>query len=53
MKPGTAKTLDAIINVALRGELDETHARRLHDLGPEAVALAMLAASQVGRVIDP
>ena len=46
MRPGTAKTLDAIINAALRGELDETHARRLHDLGPEAVALALLAASQ-------
>jgi transposase len=46
MRPGTAKTLDAIINAALRGQLDETRARRLHDLGPEAVALAMLAASK-------
>jgi len=41
MKPGTAKTVDAIIHAALRGELDETHARRLHDLGPEAAALAI------------
>ena len=46
MQPGTAKTLDAIIHAALRGELNETRARRLHDLGPEAVALAMLAASK-------
>ena len=46
MRPGTAKTLDAIINAALRGELNETRARRLHDLGPEAVALAMLAVSK-------
>ncbi len=46
MRPGTAKTLDAIINAALRGELDETRAQRLHDLGPEAVALAMLAVSK-------
>ena len=29
MNPGTVETLDAIIYAALRGELDETHARRL------------------------
>jgi hypothetical protein len=46
MQPGTAKTLDVIIQATLRGELDETRARRLHALGPEAVLLAMLAASQ-------
>lgn len=46
MRPGTAKKLEAIINGALRGELDETHARQLHGLGPEAVALAMLAVSK-------
>ncbi len=46
MQPRTAKTLDAIIHAALRGELDETRARQLHVLGPEAVALAMLAASR-------
>ena len=46
MRPGTAKTLHAIITAALRGQLDESHARRLHHLGPEAVALAMLAASK-------
>jgi len=46
MRPGTANRLDAIIDAALRGQLDDAHARRLHDLGPEAVTLAMLAASQ-------
>ena len=46
MRPGTAKRLDAIIDAALRGQLDDAHARRLHDLGPEAVALALLATSQ-------
>ncbi len=46
MRPRTATKLDAIVNAALRGPLDETHARRLHDLGPEAVTLAMLAVSK-------
>jgi len=46
MQPGTAKKLDAIIQATLGGQLDETGARRLHALGPEAVLLAMLAASQ-------
>lgn len=45
-RPGKAKTLNAIINAALRGQLDETRARPFHDLGPEAVALAMLAAGR-------
>ena len=43
MKPGTATTLRAIIDAALRGQLDEALAHKLHELGPEAVALAMLA----------
>ena len=43
MKPGTAESLRAIIDAALRGQLDEALARQLHELGPEAVALAMLA----------
>ena len=43
MKPGTAKTLKAIIDAALRGQLDEALAHKLHELGPEAVALAMLS----------
>ena len=46
MRPGTARTVDAIIDAALRGELDETRARQLHALGPEAVALALLATSK-------
>jgi transposase len=46
MQPGTAKTLQVIIDAALRGELDEAAARRLHALGSEAVMLALLAASQ-------
>ena len=46
MRRGTAKTLEVIINAALRGKLDERRARRLHDLGPEAVALALLAVSK-------
>ena len=46
MRPGTAKTVEAIIDAALRGELDETRARQLHALGPEAVALALLATSK-------
>ena len=35
-----------IIDAALRGLLDEHLARKLHQLGPEAVALAMLATSK-------
>ena len=50
MRPGTAKALDGIIDAALRGELDEARARQLHALGPEAVALALLATSK--RIIE-
>ena len=46
MKPGTAKTLREIIEAALRGQLDETLAHKLHKLGPEAVALATLSMSR-------
>ena len=46
MAAKTSAQLQAIINAALRGQLDETRARQLHDLGPEAVALAMLSASK-------
>ncbi len=46
MKPGTAESLRAIIDAALRGRLDEAMARELHKLGPEAVALAMLSTSK-------
>ena len=46
MRSGTANALDAIIHVALGGQLDETYARRLHALGPEAVAVAMFAVNK-------
>ena len=38
--------VEAIVDAALRGELDETRARHLYALGPEAVALALLATSK-------
>ena len=50
MRPGTARAVEAIIDAALRGELDETRARQLHALGAEAVALALLATSK--RIIE-
>ena len=46
MQPGTARKLEAIINAALRGRLDKALAQKLHEFGPEAVTLAMLAMSR-------
>ena len=46
MRPATAKARQALIDDALRGELTETQARLLYELGPEAVTLALLAASR-------
>ena len=46
MKTSAARELKAIINAALRGQLDKTLALKLHELGPEAVTLAMLATSR-------
>ncbi len=46
MEPAAEKTLREIIDAALRGELDEALAHKLHELGPEAVALAMLSTCQ-------
>ena len=46
MQPRTAKTLKAIIDATLHGQLDEALAQKLHELGPEAVALAMLSTSR-------
>ena len=43
MEPRTAKTLREIIDAAMRGDLDETLAHKLHALGQEAVALAALS----------
>jgi transposase len=38
--------LDALLSALFRGELTETQAARLAELGPEAVRLALLAASE-------
>ncbi len=46
MRPGTTKTVRAIIDAALSGQLDEALAHKLHELGPEAVALATLSMSR-------
>ncbi len=46
MRPATAKARQALIDDALRGELTETQAKLLYQLGPEAVILALLAASR-------
>ena len=43
MAPATRETLRSIIDAALRGEADEAVGEALHKLGPEAVALAVLA----------
>ena len=47
MKPGTARTLREIIDAALDGRLDEALAHKLHQLGPEAVALAIKSVPRV------
>ena len=46
MQPRTARELKGIIDAALRGQLDEALARKLHELGREAVTLASLAMSR-------
>jgi transposase len=46
MQPRKATALETIIEATMRGELDEALAHKLHMLGPEAVALAMLSASK-------
>ena len=38
--------LQAIIDAALRGQLDQAAAERLHTFGPEAVGIVMLAVSK-------
>ena len=56
-----SRGLQVILELALRGELTEADAQRLHTLGPEAVALFALAmASRVtelkaagGKASDP
>ena len=48
MQSGKARvrSAKALVEVALRGELTEAQAQRLYKLGPEAVTLALLAASK-------
>jgi hypothetical protein len=46
MQRRKAKALREIIDAALRGHLDEALAHKLHELGPEAVALATLSLSR-------
>ncbi len=46
MATSTAAELQGIIDAALRGELNQATSRRLHGFGPEAVSIALLAASK-------
>ena len=46
MRRSKATRLQIIIDAALSGQLDEALAGELHELGPEAVSLAMLAAAK-------
>ena len=52
MRPGKVKagTTKRLVDAALRGELTEAQARRLYELGPEAVTVALLAAAK--RIAD-
>jgi transposase len=46
MQPGKANSVKALIDAAVRGELTKAQARQLYKQGPEAVILALLAASK-------
>ncbi len=46
MKPGTAKSVSALIDAVIRGELDEAQTLRLCTESPELVTLALLAAGK-------
>ncbi|MFH0983550.1 MAG: hypothetical protein V2A79_18705 [Planctomycetota bacterium] len=46
MRERLVQAAKALIQAALRGELTEVQARRLYAEGPEAVVLALLAASR-------
>ena len=46
MQPGKAKSVGALIDAAVRGELSRTHALRLCKDNPEVITLALLAAGQ-------
>ena len=53
MQPGKAKSVEALIDEALRGKLTETQARWLYKQGPEVVTLALLAASKRIAELQP
>ena len=46
MQPGKANSIKALIDAAVRGELTQAQARQLYKQGPEAIILALLAASK-------
>lgn len=46
MQPGTATSVEGLIDAVVRGELDEAHALRLCTECPELVTLALLAAGK-------
>jgi len=46
MQPGKANSVDALIDAAVRGELDEAKTLRLCKQCPELVTLALLAAAK-------
>ncbi len=46
VKPGTAKSVDALIDAVMRGELDEARALRLCTQSPELATLALHAAGK-------
>jgi hypothetical protein len=46
MPPGKAKSVDGLVDAAVRGELDEAEALRLCKQSPELVTLALLAAAK-------
>ena len=45
MPPGKAKSIGALIDAALRGELSGARALRLYKENPEVITLALLAAA--------
>ncbi len=53
MPPRNAKSVEALIDAALRGKLTEGQALRLYKQGPEVVTLALLAASKRIAELQP
>ena len=53
MQSGKAKSVEALIDAALRGKLTEAQALRLYKQGPEVVTLVLLAASKRIAELQP